>query len=96
MATLEEAIAVASSKNRICPQPQRWNQLYALLPARKRVGVRWEPPLPLILAAWDSPSSLKVARLREHLEWAADHGALDAIHAFMSALPECDWHHFGE
>jgi hypothetical protein len=96
MATLEEAIAVASSNNRVCPQPQKWNQLFELLPGKKRVGLGWEPPLPLILAAWDAPALLKVARLREHLEWAADHGTLESVQAFMCSMSESDWHHFGE
>ena len=68
-----------------------------MLPNRRRVGAGWEPALPLILAAWhDSPAMLKVLRLREHIEWAEQHGALDAIHEFLAALPEEKWHHFGE
>jgi hypothetical protein len=31
--------------------------------------------LPLILAAWlDTPVLAKMKRLREHIEWARDHG----------------------
>jgi len=29
----------------VCPQPMRWNELYEMLPAKKRVGNGWEPPL---------------------------------------------------
>jgi hypothetical protein len=97
MATLEEAIKLAQANNRVCPQPQRWNELYNLLPNRKRVGAGWEPSLPLILAAWwDTPAISKIVRLREHLEWAASHGALDSVYSFMSELQESDWHHVGE
>lgn len=97
MATLEEALELAQTNARVCPQPQRWNELYKLLPNRKRVGAGWEPPLPLILAAWwDTPAISKIARFREHLEWAASHGALDSVYSFMSALQESDWHHVGE
>ena len=97
MATLEDALAISQANNRICPQPQPWNELYELLPNRKRVGAGWEPALPLILAAWwDTPAISKIARLREHLEWAAQHGAIDSVHAFMIGLSEHDWHHFGE
>jgi len=97
MATLEEALAVAHSNDRVCPQPRKWNRTYELLPDRKRIGMGWEPSLPLILAAWwDTPHISKIARLRQHLDWAAEHDALDAVHAFMCSLPESDWHHVGE
>ena len=97
MATLEEALVVANSHNRVCPQPQRWNELYELLPNRKRVGLGWEPALPLILAAWwDTSDSSKVVRLREHLDWASAHGAIDSVHSFMCELRESDWHHAGD
>ncbi len=97
MATLEEAFAIAQANDRVCPQPQKWNELYELLPNRSRVGSGWEPPLPLILAAWwDTPAIAKMARLREHLEWADRHGAIDTVHRYMASLTESDWHHVGE
>jgi len=97
MATLEDALAEANRNNRVCPQPSKWQQLYELLPARQRIGNGWQPALPLILAAWwDTPDLLKIARLQEHLNWAAAHGALDAVYAFLCTLPESEWHHLGE
>ena len=36
---------------------------------------------------------LKMARLAEHIEWAAKHGSLDAIGSFLRELREEDWHH---
>lgn len=97
MATLEQALELAQANGRVCPKPKRWNELYELLPNRKRVGAGWEPPLPLILAAWwDTPEILKIARLREHLEWAASHGSIDAVYNYISALRESDWHHIGD
>src|SRR5438552_1523711 len=95
--TLDNAFAEARKNGRVCPNPIFWNELYELLPDRKRVGQGWEPPLPLILAAWwDAPALSKYLRLREHLEWAAQHGCLASVIAFMRALPESDWHHYGE
>ena len=97
MATLEEVLAIAQANDRVCPQPQKWNELYELLPNRSRVGSGWEPPLPLILAAWwDTPAIAKIARFREHLDWADRHGAIDVVHNYIAALPEKDWHHVGE
>jgi len=97
MTTLEEAIAEATKNNRVCPMPPLWDKLYKLLPDRKRKGFGWEPALPLILAAWHEASGLsKTLRLKEHLEWAESHGAIDQIYAFMVSLSESDWYHFDD
>jgi hypothetical protein len=97
MTTLDEVLAETQKNNRICPQPEKWQQLYELLPERKRMGAGWEPSLPLILAAWwDTPAMLKMLRLREHIEWAAAHGCLEKVYLFLQALSEDEWHHIGE
>ena len=76
---------------------QLWNQLWEMLPERRRDGSGWKPSLPLILAAWhDTPAMLKVLRLAEHIEWAAQHGALESVAGFLRKLREEDWHHAGE
>lgn len=95
--TVTETLALASQNNRVCPLPQHWNRLYDLLPERRRSGKGWEPALPLILAAWhNTPAMMKKLRLREHIEWAASHGALAQVHALLAALPENEWHHVGD
>lgn len=97
MATVDEALALAQSNGRVCPQPQKWKQLYELLPNRVRADDGWKPALPLILAAWwDTPTISKKIRLNEHIMWAAQHGAIDEVHDFLSSLDESDWHHVGE
>lgn len=96
-ATLEEVLAEAKKHKRICPLPQKWNELYKILPDKKRKGNGWEPALPLILAAWwDTPAMLKMIRLQEHIEWASEHGALDAVRDFLMNLKEEEWHHVGD
>lgn len=97
MTTLNDTLALVKSNARVCPQPQKWNQLYDSLPNRRRVGNGWEPAVPLILAAWwDTSDIAKIGRLQEHIEWAAQHGALNKVHEFLASLGECDWHHVGE
>lgn len=77
--------------------PKRWSALWDLLPNRTRVGVGWQPPLPLILGAWDNTSGmLKMLRLAEHVEWAASHGALESVARFLRGLREEDWFHLGD
>lgn len=52
---------------------------------------------PLILSAWwDTPGLVKHIRFLEHLEWAHTHGCIDQVDAYVRALPETDWFHFGE
>lgn len=97
MATLDEVLAEAQRNNRVCPQPQKWNELYVLLPNKRRKGNGWEPPLPLTLAAWwNTPAMPKMLRLREHIEWASEQGCLDAVYTFLVNLKEEEWHHIGE
>ena len=97
MTTLTETLEVAQINDRVCPQPQRWKALYALLPDKKRAGGGFEPAAPLILAAWWETSALqKSIRLKEHIEWASDHDCLDEVHKFLTDLPESEWFHINE
>ncbi len=77
--------------------PQRWNELWEMLPDRRRVGTGWDPPAPLILAAWwDTPALSKMIRLQEHLRYADAHGMLTAVDEYLRRLPEQDWAHVGD
>jgi hypothetical protein len=68
-----------------------------MLPNRTRVGHGWEPPAPLILAAWHTTTAhSKMLRLEEHIRWAADRGELQTVSAFLRELSEEDWNHHGE
>jgi hypothetical protein len=97
MVTIEDALAEMQKNDRVCPLPQKWQDLYEMLPDKKRKGLGWDPALPPILAAWwDTPALLKTLRLREHIEWAAAHGCLERVYSFLKALPEEQWHHIGE
>lgn len=79
--------------NRICPIPQRWNELFKLLRDKKPK----EPSAPLILAAWWETSAIdKQIRFFQHLEWADKKGQLDEISAFIYSLAENEWHHLGD
>ncbi len=94
--TPQRLIGFCRGDNRVCPMPKSWNMLFEMLPNRRRTALGWEPPLPLILEAWDStPAPLKTLRLAEHIEWAAAHGALDAVATFLRGLPEDEWLHAG-
>ena len=95
---LEELISYCKDNNRICPQPQLWNLMWEKLKDKKTVGsAGWEPPLPLILAAWwDASPGSKQYRLMQHLNWANTHGQLKEISDFLIGLNEKQWFHLND
>ena len=68
-----------------------------MLPGRRRDGSGWDPPAPLVLAAWwDTPSFAKMERLAEHIHHAQAHGVLADGDRFLRELPEGEWAHIGD
>ena len=89
---LSALLEYVHSEGRVCPMPDAWNQLWEMLPDKKRVGSGWEPSLPLILAAWwDTPATVKMLRLQEHIRYAEEHGVLDQVDKFLRALTPEEW-----
>lgn len=78
--------------------PKDWNKLYKKLAYKRQIASGgWEPPLPLILAAWHETSPLeKQLRFKEHIEWASNQAQLDEIGKYLRSLDEDDWCHFAE
>ena len=78
--------------------PRDWDGLYKMLADRKqKPSGGWEPPLPLILAAWHETMPIeKQLRFKEHVQWADEHNQLDQIGEYLRTLPEEQWYHFGE
>lgn len=95
--SVESLLAYCRENERVCPQPYLWHQLWEMLPNRKRDGAHWRPGPPLILGAWHyAPWVHKKFRLAEHVEWAAQQGALESVSRFLRGLHEEDWFHVGE
>jgi hypothetical protein len=95
--TLEAAMLVARRNNRVCPRPERWLELYALLPERKTLRGSQSPPAPPTGPVWGVTAPLtKRLFFREHIEWAEAMGVLENVMAFMQTMPEQDWLHMGE
>ncbi|TFY96699.1 hypothetical protein [Ramlibacter humi] len=88
---------LAREGDRICPLPAVWRRLYGLLPAVHDGDVVLRAPLPLDSIEWPRATDFfRQRRLRDQVDWAAEHGGLAQVHAFLSQLPEGDWHHLGE
>ena len=89
---LEALLHYVESDGRVCPLPMPWSELHQMLPNLRRLpSGGCIPPNPLILAAWSDPPSAKRSRLREHILYAADHGALDKVDIFLRGLPDEQW-----
>jgi hypothetical protein len=95
--TLESAMLVARRNNRVCPRPDQWNALTALLPARKTLRGTQQPPAAATGAAWSvTPALTKRLCFREQIEWAEREGVLEAVMDFMQRMQEDEWLHMGE
>lgn len=94
--TFDTLWAYCSSNNRVIPRD--WHRFYKMLANKKqKPSGGWEPPLPLILAAWHETMPLeKMLRFKEHVKWAADQDQLEQAGKYLRSLPETEWFHFGE
>lgn len=89
---LKKLLKYVQADGRICPLPIYWQTLWEMLPNRKqKASGGWIPPLPLILGAWQEPGMLKRLRLKEHIEYAAEHGVLDEVDKSLRDLSEEQW-----
>jgi hypothetical protein len=92
--TLDAVMQEARRNNRICPKPEKWMSMYALLAVHGKGAAL--PPAPLTGAVWDhTPAMPKRLCFIEHIEWAAANGCLPAVHAFLKSLADGDWHYAG-
>lgn len=93
MTTLADLMEIANAGKRVCPQPQLWNKLYSALPSRQRSSGGFEPPAPLILAAWGEASNEdKRERFHLHLAWAAEHDCLEKVAVIVKSMKPEDWY----
>jgi hypothetical protein len=90
--TVNDVMIEARRLNRVAPCEPRWRQLHVLL---KAAG-RGEPPPPMSgVEASATPPLVKRIRIRDQVEWAAEHGLLERVLQFFTSLPEDQWVHIG-
>lgn len=92
---LEDVLAIAQGHQRVCPKPDAWEALHALLCSHAGPGEAL-PPAPPGAAAWGRTSSqAKATCLADHLGWAAARpAALREAARYLQALREEEWHHW--
>ncbi len=76
---------------RICPMPNKWNDLFSLI---QRKADTTNLSVPLILGAWWVTSNLdKKVRFKNHIEFAYQNGLINEVKSFLLNLEENQWHH---
>lgn len=94
--TVDTVLEFAARNNRVCPLPQVWMKLHALL-TTKGTGSSKTAPVPLILARWNfTGDHEKAQRLREQIEYAAETGSLTELYDFLMGMSDQDWHYFSD
>lgn len=96
--TFETLWGYCIDNKRLCPNPQKWNELFGMLKNRRqKPSGGFEPCAPLILNAWEMTMPIeKQLRFKEHIQWASDNNQLEEIGKYLRQLTETDWTHFGE
>jgi hypothetical protein len=67
--TFDSLWAYCTENKRLVPMPQEWAELHGMLANRRQMpSGGWEPPAPLILAAWHCTMPIeKQLRFEEHI-----------------------------
>jgi hypothetical protein len=93
MPTLDDIVAAAPADNRVCPMPKEWNELWDMLPEKKRLPGQRSALLPIPVAWEATPDEDKRERFIAHLRYAKEQGVLEQVAAFLSLLPWEQWHY---
>jgi hypothetical protein len=95
---IKSLIEYVQFKERVCPMPNFWHELWKMLPdCKQNEDGTWNPPLPLILAAWwDTTDDQKRERLTEHINYADKKMVINRIDKWLRLLKEEQWLHRGE
>lgn len=89
---LKALLDYVKAEGRICPNRICWDRLWEMLPDKTHAGRDWDPPMPLTLAVWwETPLIEKTLRLEKHIRYAAEHGALDMVDAYLRGLKSEEW-----
>lgn len=95
---LEDLKEYVTSDDRICPNPDSWNNFSRVLRREaEHRGVSEKLPHPLILSGWwGSRDADKRQRLIEQIQYSEKNGFLEKAVEFLRSLHEEDWHHCPE
>ena len=91
---LKAYIDECNAKNRVCPKPMKWNDLYKFIKIKTKKD---DVEKPLILTGWyETPLLAKIACFQQQLEYAYDNGIFESVKNYLSKLTEEQWHHIND
>lgn len=90
--TVQAVMIEARRLNRVAPCAPEWERLHDLL---KSAGGANPPPPFTGPEASATPPLVQRMRIRDQVEWAAQHGLLQRLFDFLQSLPESRWVHMG-
>ncbi len=94
---MSDLLDYVQADERVCPTQEKWRELWEMLPGRIIAGAGCYPDPALIYDKWlNSSDEQKQQRLMFHIEYAAEHGALEPVEQYLRGLREKDWLHKGE
>lgn len=89
---LTKLLEFVQAEGRVCPRAEEWWVLWEMLPDKREVNGIWEPVKPYVrVSEYFSGVLEKVLFLRTQIQYAAEHGALDAVDAYLRGLTEDAW-----
>lgn len=92
MLAVDEVMYEVRRYNRVCPVEAQWRILGEML---REAGA--DAPAALTGTEFRrTPPLARRSRVREQVEWAAQHGLLREAFSFFTSLPEGDWVHMGD
>ena len=90
--TVQTVMIEARRLNRVAPCAPEWARLHDLLAS---AGCGNPPPPFTGQEASAIPPLVQRMRVRDQVEWAAQHGLLQGLFDFLQSLPESRWVHMG-
>lgn len=94
--SIDKLLDESKRNNRVCPRPEYWQRLDALLRA-KAPAAAGKLPKPVPPRELQMMTALaRRTMFRGVIDWAAANGVTDDMLQFVRALPEAQWHHLGE
>lgn len=88
--SVQDVMTEARRHSRVCPVQPEWQRLHELLVAAAGADA---PAAITGAERRTTPPLVKRVRLRDQVEWAARHGVLQEVFAFLEPLPEDHWVH---
>ncbi len=92
---MEQVLKLCTRDGRVCPLGGNWAGVDRVLKRAASESADPGPPPSFILGGWWMFSDEeKAERLRGQVHYAAEHGLLEPLAAYLSGLKDDQWHYY--